>query len=1496
MTFSVLELDRPAPLEEAFAWMFAQVYFNAVSSNFDQKRIEFAQAFVIDDQIARALVNRIDELGSQAAVAAGKWIDIARAGCATLANSVRDLPRSLGFPDKVIAAEVARTYLRVAGATHGDVEAGLHAQALDAIAELATELALALPPFDPSNPKASRQRLSHFTDSEADALVQRVKRIELQSALGGRHGNPQWAREEASYRLAIPRELDYVELFGADLSPESTRQGLTVAYVSLSLRDLDGKAADARAPMLVEELLSSLDSSKGRLLIRGAAGAGKSTLFRWIAIRAAAGWESHRDEWGADALLQAFFDDLMTTSDVSLSDLRDVWARLSCVPVSSVAPLRADLLQTGSYWLPAKQSLRLKRQPGVRLPVTSFDVDTKTVPRSALGAKWFDGTYFLRSGAPFYSRREEGSFHPTRPGLVIPYAWHDWSGTRGWRRRTPFLLRLRDFPRGHLPTPDELPAALTAGFGKPPAGLVESILSAGEALILFDGVDELPPACRQEVSARIEQLIERYPDNYILLSTRPEAVPDGWLSHLRFREAWIEPLSERDKREFIDNWHRAVADQARAFGKPADDLPTLAAELKSKLPSEPGIARLAEVPLLCAMICALHRDRRQKLPESQAELCDALCHMLLHRRERESGLDLSAFPEAYRTLTYEQKRAIVKELAHYMVDNDLSSIEKPTAVAGVQRMLSRFVGQDPAHAGVVCESIVERSGMLREVSPGRIDFIHNTFKEYLAAERFADEGSVGRLMSQAFDPAWQSIVVFAAASRQSEFATRLMTELLKRSRHRLAARPDAKSATGVRACQLLALRCRQVAVQLAPELIKQLDDVVFELFPPRTMADAEVLASGGDLAVQHLRYDARRPAQVNAACARTLRLIGTAKSTERLAAYRADRRAPVVAELLNVIAPFELEAVRAALMGGERLSASVASYIERLDGIEALGIGSTLDLSGTRIASLEPLSKCPKISTLVIEDVVPERPTERGGSEAPQSLDISAVASLPELRSLSLASSVIRDFAPLAEARSLRDLAIDNTSLTSLSSLTTLDQLESLRLTRLRGPFDVSGIGNLRSLKQLDLSGTDVRDLGPLAELKELQELRLGGVPADDFSALGSLRSLQRLAMEGTRPRDIGFLDNLDALKEFHVHAMRVDDVTRLESASRAKGLSLVGVPMTGGPATVQTPTQRTPIDVAVIVALGEEFDELDKSVIWGWTAVPSTVEGDYDYRFSRKRANGSGHDECVAVLVGEMGTEATAIRVASLLMTYAARTLFIVGIAGALRDDVQVGDVVVGEFVDLYLANSKAVSGRRRGTYQFERAPDPYRSSEQWVRAARNLPYAHKQAVSAWKRNGRHEFRNQVPDQRRRLRLIRKALVRSEPSYLVAPVASGPTVVASDAFRKWIQGGNRRYGAVEMESGGFLKAVQQLGRGANAIVVRGISDLADDRKKDFDKIGKGGLRRVAMRNALEFVWLLLDYPPGSRASRTPDSREPSRSSAKPRQQTTAKPRQRRAT
>jgi hypothetical protein len=291
-----------------------------------------------------------------------------------------------------------------------EAEIQLYERSLAEAVRYVVEIAAKLPRFEAAQAKESLQRLTRIEDvvGEAAEDVKRIaKWVDLQES------DSESRQYEIDYRLAVARKLDYLELFGADLTPESRRQSLSVAYVSLTLEISSGSGDGEPSP--VETVLSGL-IAQNRLLIRGQAGSGKSTLFRWIAIQAAYG----PVYIGGNSITDRYFSE---------NEIRS-----------------------------------------------------------------------MLSG----SRLEKSEV---------------------WRSKLPFLLRLRDFKGGRLPSPEEFPAAVAKEIGSPPAAWVGTLLRSGRCLLLFDGIDEIPNLYRDTVKQEIEAISGAFPKNLFMVSTRPEAVP-----------------------------------------------------------------------------------------------------------------------------------------------------------------------------------------------------------------------------------------------------------------------------------------------------------------------------------------------------------------------------------------------------------------------------------------------------------------------------------------------------------------------------------------------------------------------------------------------------------------------------------------------------------------------------------------------------------------------------------------------------------------------------------------------------------------------------------------------------------------------------------------------------------------------------------------------------------------------------------------------------------
>lgn len=516
----------------------------------------------------------------------------------------------------------------------------------------------------------------------------------------------------------------------------------------------------------------------------------------------------------------------------------------------------------------------------------------------------------------------------------------------------------------------------------------------------MDGVDEVPSQKREVLAREIESLVGAYPLNYWIISTRPGAVHSGWMAKLNFLEARIQPMSLADQDEFIDKWYSAVSSELRSTIRRAENLPKIASSLKQELRDTPNIARLAIYPLLCAMVCALYRERNQKLPETQAAVCEDLCKMLLHRRERETpDLSLVHLPTDYRKLDYEHKKYIMAELAKFMVDRGISSISEAEADALISTALQHFPDHAQAHPAEMRKAFIERSGLLRPAGTDRIDFLHNTLKEYLAAGRFVVEQQFKLLARRAIDDAWQPVILFAAALPTPGFASKLVSELLGKL-------PKTRTENSMRrrAAEFFLVRCRNAAFRLEPQLVEKIDKIASGLFPPKTIADAEVLANLGEIVVPHLNPKQQSNARQTVACIRALRLIGGPKAKAMLKIFIPGKAKSVLVELFGAAADLEIKL--------------------------KLPLNS-LDLSGTSISDLTPLAASSSLHRLNLSNTRVE--------------NVAPLSRLRGLQYIDLTYTEVSDLSPLSGLSNLRALDLLGNWI-DLRSLNGLRGLRSLRL------------------------------------------------------------------------------------------------------------------------------------------------------------------------------------------------------------------------------------------------------------------------------------------------------------------------------------------------------------------------------------------------------------------------------------------------------------------
>ncbi|MFH9089199.1 NACHT domain-containing protein [Streptomyces sp. NPDC017673] len=440
--------------------------------------------------------------------------------------------------------------------------------------------------------------------------------------------------------------------------------------------------------------------------------------------------------------------------------------------------------------------------------------------------------------------------------------------------RVPFVLPLRSLTRAgrELPVPSDFLTVVGCPHTAP-TGWTERVLTAGRALLLVDGIDEVPESQRDGTRRWLRNLLREFPGNVWLVTARPSAVRENWLEADEFHELSLAPMNGEDVTTFIKRWHVAAgSDQEEA------DL------LITAVRSRQDLSRLASNPLMCGLICALHRTSRGFLPRGREELYEAGLRMLLERRDLQRSIDDGMW------MDYRSQVLLLERLAYWLIRNGHSQMDREDAVALIDQVLPAM-NRDvvtSASAEEVYRRLLTRSGLLREPAEGVVDFVHRTFQDYLAARAVIEHRDFSLLVRNAHLDQWEDVVRMAVAHGRPHERRRLLTQLIKRGdkvrRHRVR-------------LHLLAAACLEHATELDPEVRQEVELRAAALLPPRTYDEAKVLAEVGHVALELLPGPEGLTAREASAVVYTATLVGSDAALPKLAEFR-DHPSPSVSNLI----------------------------------------------------------------------------------------------------------------------------------------------------------------------------------------------------------------------------------------------------------------------------------------------------------------------------------------------------------------------------------------------------------------------------------------------------------------------------------------------------------------------------------------------------------------------------------------------------------------------
>jgi hypothetical protein len=282
------------------------------------------------------------------------------------------------------------------------------------------------------------------------------------------------------------------------------------------------------------------------------------------------------------------------------------------------------------------------------------------------------------------------------------------------------------------------------------------ILQSGQALLIFDGLDEIPFERQSDWRDTLLRIQKKYNKCQIIVSCRSGGL---YVDFPSFKHAEILPFYDEDVNLFIDNW----------FGIEHSEI---AMKLKNVLKNGFQVHELTGNPLLLSLLCILF-EHDLELPRHRVDLYNRCVETMLVKWDTSRGFRRDS---KFTNLSIAKRRRIFQRVAVELTNLEKTVLPENPTISVVGKYIEKF-DMEHGDANEVLSELEAHHGLLIKPAANAYSFSHISFQDYFTAEFITStHKELEFFRKNATNPRKQDIIVFTACLMED--ASILINEML----------------------------------------------------------------------------------------------------------------------------------------------------------------------------------------------------------------------------------------------------------------------------------------------------------------------------------------------------------------------------------------------------------------------------------------------------------------------------------------------------------------------------------------------------------------------------------------------------------------------------------------------------------------------------------------------------------------------------------------------